>query len=437
VKAHVVAVEMGYGHVRAAASLASVFETEVILADSPSIADASERRLWAQARGFYEGLSRLSQFPFAGPLLQGLLEAITAIPHLHPYRDLSKPTSGARYLARLIRKGLGKGLAEHVKRAGLPLVTTFYSTAIAAEYHGCERVYCVVTDGDVNRIWAPLEAGRTKIRYLAPAARAARRLRSYGIPAAQIALTGFPLPGELLGGQGLSFLQRCLARRLVRLDPEKAFRAGYGDELHHFLGPLPQGEEGQPPLMTLAIGGAGAQVELAKTLVQSLRPSILERRLRLALVAGVRKEVASKLEAHLLASGLFQELGGGVQIVLEADMPSYLARFNQLLSETDILWTKPSELTFYGALGLPLVLAPPIGVHERYNRRWARESGAGLKQRDPRYANGWLGEWLADGTLAGAAWSGFTRLPKFGSHRILETVTSTATSTLACGRRSV
>jgi hypothetical protein len=68
------------------------------------------------------------------------------------------------------------------------------------------------------------------------------------------------------------------------------------------------------------------------------------------------------------------------------------------------------------------VLAPPVGVHERYNRRWAREGGAGLKQREARFAAEWLVDWLADGLLAGAAWAGYLHLPKLGLYRILEAV---------------
>jgi hypothetical protein len=60
-----------------------------------------------------------------------------------------------------------------------------------------------------------------------------------------------------------------------------------------------------------------------------------------------------------------------------------------------------------------------VGAQERYNRRWAVESGAGIKQRDPRFAGEWIAEWLSSGTLAAAAWSGFLRLPKFGLYRIL------------------
>ena len=63
------------------------------------------------------------------------------------------------------------------------------------------------------------------------------------------------------------------------------------------------------------------------------------------------------------------------------------------------------------ALGLPLVCAPPVGVHERRNRRWVREAGAGVKQRDPAHAAEWLLGLVDEGELAAAAWAGYVRLP--------------------------
>jgi hypothetical protein len=112
----------------------------------------------------------------------------------------------------------------------------------------------------------------------------------------------------------------------------------------------------------------------------------------------------------------------GVEVLYEPDLLRYFERFHERLGETDILWTKPSEMTFFAALGLPLVLAPPVGVHEQYNRRWAVESGAGLQPSDARYAAEWIEAWLGDGTLAGAAWSGFRRLPKHGLYNIIDTI---------------
>ena len=145
--------------------------------------------------------------------------------------------------------------------------------------------------------------------------------------------------------------------------------------------------------------------------------------MRLCLVAGVRGEVAERFHAWVREAGLAERLGQGVEVFLATTLDEYFPRFNALLAETDVLWTKPSEMTFFAALGLPLVLSSPVGVHERYNRRWAIENGSGLKQRDPRHAGYWIREWLAEGTLAAAAWSGFLRLPKFGLYQIIEKVT--------------
>ena len=140
--------------------------------------------------------------------------------------------------------------------------------------------------------------------------------------------------------------------------------------------------------------------------------------MRLTLVAGVRPEVAARFERLVREHGLERR----VEILRADTLDEYFRRFDELLARTDVLWTKPSELTFFGALGLALVLSPPVGVHEGYNRRWAREHGAALKQRDARYAGQWLVEALEDGLLAAAAWSGYLRLPKFGLYRILRAI---------------
>jgi hypothetical protein len=418
----VAAVEMGYGHLRAALTVADALGVRVHHVDRPPLASEREGRLWARTRAAYEVTSRISQLPVVGAPLRWVLDELTSIPHLHPRRDLSAPTRGARALGRLVERGLGAGLAEELRRTGRPLLTTFYATAIAADRAGVADVHCVVTDTDVNRVWAPLEPARTGIRYLAPTSRVARRLRQYGVPAGRITFTGFPLPDELVGGPHLPLLARNLAARIVRLDPRRAFRGEHAEELAHFLGPLPEGEEKRPPLLVFAVGGAGAQAGLARAFLPSMRRSVEEGRLRVALVAGVKRPVKESFDEALLAAGLEKAIGAGVEILLEDDVERYLRAMNALLARADVLWTKPSELSFYAALGLPLVCAAPVGAHERLNRRWVRESGAGFKQRDPRFAGEWLADLLADGGLAAAAWAGFMRLPKFGLYRILEAV---------------
>ncbi len=418
----VVSVDMGYGHLRAAAPLANELGLAVFNADGPDLADAEERGLWARTRRFYEFTTRVSQIPWIGRPMRALVEAFTSIPHLHPERDLSAPSIGAKGLERMVQRGLGRGLAERLRQTSAPLVTTFYATALAADRRGCKDVYCVVTDSDINRVWAPFDPRESDVHYLVPSARAGRRLQAYGVRRERIELTGFPLPGELLGGPELPALRKNLAARLVRLDPEGWFREGHRGLVEQELGPLPRDQEKRPPLLMFTVGGAGAQAGLARLFLPSVKRSLEAGRLRVALVAGIRREVAEAFHEAIAATGLENAVGHGLDILEAEGHADYFARFNALLAEADILWTKPSEMTFFGALGLPLVCSWPVGVHERYNRRWAIESGVGFKQRDPRFAGHWIEEWLADGTLAAAAWAGFMRMPKHGLYRVLEAV---------------
>src|SRR5579883_586756 len=358
----VLAVDMGYGHLRAAVPLAAALGTDVLYADQAPLADDDEQREWLRTRRFYETTTRLSQVPVVGAPLRLVLDAVTHIPHLHPSRDLSAPTAGARGLERLVRNGLGRGLARRLKESGAPLLTTFYAPAIAADRMGCPNVYCVVTDTDINRVWAPLEPRTSDIHYLVPSRRAARRLHAYGVRKSHITFTGFPLPHELVGGPSLSRLKRNLAARLVRLDPDGAFRESAGSELVHFLGPLPESERGRPPRLVYAVGGTGTQAGLAHEFLPSLRPAIERSALRLTLVAGVRAEVAATFRDALSKAGLLPALGSGVDILEAPDHRTYFAEFTALMAHTDVLWTKPSELTFYAALGVPLVCSRPVGI---------------------------------------------------------------------------
>ncbi|MFH0901689.1 MAG: hypothetical protein V2A73_13760 [Pseudomonadota bacterium] len=419
----IVGIEMGYGHMRPAHALACALNTGVLQADRPPLADAGECRLWSIARGVYEAASRVSQVPVVGAPLRGALNWLTRIPPLHPQRDLSRPTSSVRMLDWLGSLGLGRGMVSQLQQSGGALLTTFFAPAILAERAGCERVFCVVTDSDIARIWAPMDAHASRINYLAPSTRVSQRLQAYGVPPDRISVTGFPLPNELLGGPDLSTLQRNLAARLIRLDPRNAFRSVCGKDVERTLGAvLRTGAAGEPVTVTFAIGGAGAQANVALQLLKGFRASIESGTIRLALVAGVRRDLARRLEAGVRSVGLESELGAHVQILQEDNLEAYFSSFNALLARTDVLWTKPSELTFFGALGIPIVFSAPVGVHERYNQRWAIENAAGLRQRNPENAAEWIAEWLGDGTLAATAWAGYLRLPKRGLYSIIETI---------------
>jgi UDP-N-acetylglucosamine:LPS N-acetylglucosamine transferase len=233
---------------------------------------------------------------------------------------------------------------------------------------------------------------------------------TYGVRPEQVRTTGYPLPHELVGGRERTALKANLAARLGRLRVSGTLRKRAEAE----LGPLPETKE--PPLVVFAVGGAGAQVPLAKKLVRGMRRQIEEGVLRLALVAGRRKEVAAALREALYQSSL----DGQVEVLEDPDVFGYIRRLNELLAGADALWSKPSEMTFFAGLGLPFISAPPVGVHESWNLRWATDRGAALHQHEPTLAGGWLQEWLEDGVLASAAWAGYERLPQLGLYEIAD-----------------
>jgi len=96
--------------------------------------------------------------------------------------------------------------------------------------------------------------------------------------------------------------------------------------------------------------------------------------------------------------------------------------YDKKLRKTDILWTKPSELSFYTGLGIPTIIAPSIGSQEDFNRKWLQAIGAGVLQENPRYANQWIFDYLNSGRFAEAALDGFIEVEKLGTYNIKKIV---------------
>ena len=94
------------------------------------------------------------------------------------------------------------------------------------------------------------------------------------------------------------------------------------------------------------------------------------------------------------------------------------------MEKTDILWTKPSELSFYAALGLPIIIAPIIGSQEKFNKKWLLRSGFGISQENPRYTDQWLFDWLNQGYFAEAAMQGFIEGERFGVSNIKKIISN-------------
>ena len=421
-KAHVIAVDMGYGHQRAAWPLKDLaFRKQILNANNYKGIPKADREIWQQSRKAYELVSRFKKVPILGEMVWNIFDKFQEIPSFYPKRDLSKPTIQLKSTWSLIeKKKWGKDLIDKLAQNPLPIVTTFFIPAFMAEifdYPG--EIYCLGTDTDLSRAWAPLKPSQSKIKYLAPNPRVEKRLQLYGVKKENIFVTGFPLPDELVGGSKETTLKHELGHRLFSLDPKKTYLNNYSETVKKHLGlkNYPKRSHHTITLM-FAVGGAGAQRDLGIDIVKSLKKKIVQKKINVILVAGVHNTVRKYFQKHIKELGLANEIGKGITILHGSNKADYFNKFNKAISHTDILWTKPSELSFYAALGLPIIMADPIGSQELFNRRWLRTIGAGINQENPKFADQWLFDWLDNGWLAESAMNGFLEASTSGADNI-------------------
>lgn len=425
--AWVVSVNMGYGHERAAFGLRDLAHGGVITANAYPGIPTSDKTLWKRSRTLYETISRLQPLPIVGQALFDAMDYFQQIPSFYPRRDLSQPTIQVLETYRLIEKGgLGKHLVDSLaKKNPLPFISTFFIPAFAAEVHGYPGpIYCVICDADVSRAWVPRDPKKSRIQYFAPNGRVVERLRLYGVPSERIFLTGFPLPKPLVGGPEGVHAKDFLAARISLLDPTKIFRNKYMRTLDQEIGARRLLVKPKRPVtVTFCVGGAGAQRQLGMDILKSLKQRIQQRQIRLFLEAGTRKEVANFFLRGIAKLDLKRSLGTFVDVHLYPKRENYFRGFEKTLAQTDILWTKPSELSFYTGLGLPIIIAPPIGSQEEFNKVWLKGVNGGMTQNDPRYTDEWLFDWIASGGLARLAWNGYIEAPTHGAYRIESLIT--------------
>lgn len=418
--AHIIAVDMGYGHERAVNPLRDIADGGIMAANTYQDIPAADRRIWRQSQSVYERISRLKHIPLFGAALFGAMDYVQRIEPFYPKRDLSKPHMQTREMYRYIRNGWGKHLIARLNAKPLPLITSFFTVAFFAEEHGYNGpIYAICTDTDVSRAWAPLYPKKTRITYCAPNRRVKERLLLYGVPERQILVTGFPLPKENIG-DNLEILKNDLSARICRLDPAGKYRRKYARTLEYAFGGdfCPPRERIQSYTLTFAVGGAGAQRELGGVILSSLRRDIISGRVRMRLVAGTRADVRDYFIKFARELNLTDFIGSEISIIYAPGKSEYFAAFNAALRTTDVLWTKPSELSFYAGLGIPIIMAPTIGSQEEYNKSWLFSIGAGVVEDDPRYVNEWLWDWMQSGWLAEAAMNGFMDAPRNGTYHI-------------------
>jgi hypothetical protein len=411
-KAYVVTVDMGYGHQRAAFPLRKLSNNnEVVNANVYSGIPKNDRDLWQQSRKVYEFFSRFKKVPIIGELAWDIFDHFQEIAPFYPKRDLSEPSIQLKSTYAMIkRKKWGKHLITKLAKKPLPIIATFFIPAFMADvfnYPG--EIYALCTDTDVSRAWAPLNPAKSKIKYLAPNYRVEKRLQMYGVKPENIFVTGFPLPDELVGGKNETKLKKHLGERLFNLDPKKVYLKRYRETIEHHLGAHNYPKKKTRPLTIMfAVGGAGAQRELGIQIIKSLKKEIKTNKVNIILVAGVHEPVNDFFKSEVSKLGLKNELvKKQISIIFSKTKVDYFKQFNQGIKRTDILWTKPSELSFYTALGLPIIMSNPIGSQEDFNQRWLKAIGSGTNMENPDFTNEWLFDWLNSGWFAEAAMQGF------------------------------
>jgi len=417
-----VTVDMGYGHQRATYPLKHLAYKGIINANTYKGIPEKDKKNWLGQRRFYEAISRFKNVPIFGDLAFELFDKFQKISNYYPKRDLSKTTIQVAGAFRILKNNkLGEHLINKLKkRPEMPFVTSFFLTAFMAEvfeYPG--EIYCVICDADISRAWVSENPKMSRIKYFAPCQRVVDRLKLYGVAEERIFLTGFPLPKENIGTEHQAILKKDLRSRLVNLDPNRLYLTKYKETLCKNLSikSLPK-TTNHPLTITFAVGGAGAQREIGGAIIASLKEKIRQGKVRVNLIAGIHHTVNRYFKTTIIKIGMRKYLGSGIRILFEPVKQKYFKKFNHWLRTTDILWTKPSELSFYTGLGIPIVMCPPIGSQEDFNRKYLMYLGAGIDQLDLKCINEWLFDWVNSGRLAEAAAQGFLEAPKFGTFNI-------------------
>ncbi len=413
-KAWVVTVDMGYGHQRTAHSLRDIaFGGKVINANSYPGIPKKDRNFWNSTKALYEFISRFRSVPIIGMALFLFMDSFQRILGYYPKRDLSRANFSGKNIFRFINKGWGFDLVDGLKKNPLPFLTTFFTTAfMAEELHYPNRIYCVICDADISRVWVSLYPKKSNITYFASCTWSRDRLALYGVKPENIIMTGYPLPKENIG-QNLEIVKKDLGYRLLNLDPSGRYRKLYAPLIKNYLGELPT-MINHPFTILFSIGGAGAQKEIALAILKSLKEIIKVRQVKVIISVGVRVSLKQYFEEKIKSL----QLGDFAQVLYGETMDEYFEKFNQALRTTDILLTKPSELSFYAGLGIPIIIQPSIGSQEDFNRRWLMHVGAATLQENPKHTAEWLFDLLESGDFAEMAMQGFVEIEKRGVYNI-------------------
>ncbi len=415
-KAWICDVSMGYGHQRTAYPLKNLAPNkQIIHADRYENIPTEDKKIWELNRKFYEFILNIERIPLIGKISFELFDQLQKITNLYPKDKELPPTFILKQTYNFIKNGWGKHLIEYLKSQNkeLPFITTFFVPAFMAEYWRYPgKIACIICDTDISRTWAPLKPQESRIIYFAPTEKVVQRLLSYGVKTENIFLTGYPLPKENLGDyKNFSLLKKNLAQRLVNLDPKKNYQNKYAPLIKKYFKKLPAKSNHKLTIM-FSIGGAGAQKERVIQIIKSLLYLLENNSLDFIIGCGSKEEVKQYFLSQLLKLRLGFNIDKNIFLIYHPSTEKYFELFNSYLNQTDILWTKPSELSFYAGLGIPIIIAPPLGSHEKINKTWLIENGFGITEQDLRFTNEWLFDLIREGKLAETAMEGFIEIRK-------------------------
>ncbi len=384
---------MGFGHLRAAHNIASYGKCPILRVDQPPYTNHVDDFLWKSSQAIHTHASRDKESKIG--FFYNWFESLMAIPE-----NGTPPSLGPSKFVHVMQKlGAGDKLFKEFDETNPTLFHTFYLPAMLSAYHGYRgKDFLLLCDTDFHRVWAPIDPEKYDLKYCVPISSSADRLISYGVEKEKIFVTGFPLPNINTGGHDLRVSERDFDARRMRL----------------------KADSNSPLTIMFPFSGAGAYSNLLSDLVKSIHEDLKEGSLRLIVSCGNNTHALRSAENLFINYGI-EDLEYA-EIIFENDIFAAFDRFNSALKSSDVIITKPSEMVFYAALGIPLIFLPPIGAHEEKNRDYIFENNCGVNMVPSSDFPRWLEKSRRKGLLLELADKGFTSLPKNGSVVIDELV---------------
>ncbi len=389
--------EMGYGHLRALYPFTEIPEYKLVILGQTDGSKPFEKRVWRIGLIMYESASRFKDFPVLGWVVFSLMNGFLRIPPRNKHVKSKRRSFPFWLLEQFIKMGLVDGLKNELKNKQKSLLTSFYAPVIALSGTENVNVYCQICDADLSRVWVARYPKNDNTRYFAPCKSAVIRLRQYGVRPQMIHLTGFPFSHKLVGGMEEEIAKQNYTERISLLDNPKS------------------NSQKRPLKIAYAVGGAGALTSVGIRIADNLSDDILSGKVILYLIAGIKIEVIKEFLDYKEKN--FPNCNN-IQIVWAQNLSDYFKRFDEIISHVHVLWTKPSELVFYSALGIPIIMTKPIGAQEKANREWVIENRAGLDQSSSQNLGYWILTQFHNGNLGRMAHSGWYNGVRTALYRI-------------------